>query len=109
MREAGRIKRMETVRASTRNAAIRRSLVCPSVIHPPARAETWPGDCRTSARQVSSMKRLQQALFPLLALLAATGCGRVEGRMAKATDQVTITRSWPAEGIHQLRVYEING
>jgi hypothetical protein len=43
----------------------------------------------------------------LLAIVLAAGCGRE--RVVGPTRTVTVTRSWPAAGIHELRVFEIMG
>ncbi len=59
------------------------------------------------------MNRSRQALYLLpIVLLGAAACGRAEGNSdarnrKKAT--VTITHTWPAASVNQLRVFEIDG
>ena len=59
------------------------------------------------------MNRSRQALYLLpIVLLGAVACGRAEGNSEarnrkKAT--VTLTQSWPAASVNQLRVFEIDG
>lgn len=52
-------------------------------------------------------------LLPVAAtmLLAASGCGRAEGRHHRANSAVkaTITRTWPAAQIKELEVFEVDG
>ena len=57
------------------------------------------------------MNRLTHKLYlpaALLAALVAAGCGRVEGRTSEKA-RATVTRNWPAEGIRELRVFEVDG
>ena len=54
------------------------------------------------------MKRSTQILSLLAAAAVAAACGRVESRI-RNDQQVSITRAWPASGIDQLKVTEING
>jgi hypothetical protein len=43
-------------------------------------------------------------------IVGASACGRADGHVARDHDeQVTITRNWPAAGIRELRVFEIDG
>ena len=59
------------------------------------------------------MNRSRQALYLLpIVLLGAVACGRAEGNSEarnrrKAT--LTLTQSWPAASVNQLRVFEIDG
>ena len=43
-----------------------------------------------------------------LALLAAAGCQRAEGRLSDAR-RATVTRNWPAAAIREVRVMEVDG
>jgi len=60
------------------------------------------------------MNRTNRTLYLLAvavpAIMGASACGRADGHTARASDeQVTITRNWPAAGIRELRVFEIDG
>lgn len=58
------------------------------------------------------MNRPNRALYLLpIALLLAISCGRAEGNAnARRSDaKVTITRTWPAAGVRELRVSEVDG
>jgi hypothetical protein len=63
------------------------------------------------------MNRKNRALYLLpiaiLAVAGATACGRAEGHTARgrhgAEQTVTITRSWPASSVRELRVFEVEG
>jgi hypothetical protein len=59
------------------------------------------------------MNRSRQALYLLpVALLAAMACGRAEGKHRAhggKNETITITQSWPAASVRQLRVFEIDG
>ena len=64
------------------------------------------------------MNRQNRALYlppiVMLALLGATACDRAEGRSTRrnrgqSTSVATITRSWPAASIRELRVFEVDG
>jgi hypothetical protein len=57
------------------------------------------------------MNRLKPALYLLVVALMAAGCGgRAEGHSSRADDaKVTVSRNWPAENIHELRVFEVDG
>ena len=62
------------------------------------------------------MNRLNRSLYllPIVAvtMAGAVACGRVEGRTSnrsRSEATVTITRSWPAAPIRQLRVFEVDG
>jgi DUF4097 and DUF4098 domain-containing protein YvlB len=54
------------------------------------------------------MKTLTRTTALLAVLLAAAGCGRVESRV-HSTAEATINRSWPAAGIREVRVFEVDG
>ena len=57
------------------------------------------------------MNRSRQALYLLPIALLAVACGRAEGNHeARGKDEkVTITQSWPASSVDELRVFEIDG
>jgi Putative adhesin len=58
------------------------------------------------------MNRLNRALYLLPIVLIAIGCGRADGhetRRGAAAATATITRTWPASSIRELRVFEIDG
>lgn len=57
------------------------------------------------------MNRLTGTLYLLSALLLANGCGRAEGHASNSlrNTKVTVTRSWPAEHIRELKVIEVEG
>ncbi len=57
------------------------------------------------------MNRLNRTLYLLPIALVAIACGQSEGRRAarRSESSVTITRNWPAAGIRQLRVFEVDG
>jgi Toastrack DUF4097 len=63
------------------------------------------------------MNRLNRSLYllPIVAvtMAGAVACGRADGRThgrSRSTDAtVTITRTWPAASIRQLRVFEVDG
>lgn len=59
------------------------------------------------------MNRSRQALYLLpIALLTAVACGRAEGNheaRGSKKAKVTITQSWPASSVDELRVFEIDG
>src|SRR5688572_16541100 len=90
----------EIVSASTRNAAIRSSLVWE------LSTETSPGDSRTTELQVSFMNRRRSTLYLLAALLLA-GCGAESVLGPERT--ANIARSWPAAGIDVIKVTEVSG
>jgi hypothetical protein len=56
------------------------------------------------------MNRLTRNVYlpALVAALVIAGCGRVEGRLSEKS-RATVTRNWPAEGIRELRVFEVSG
>jgi hypothetical protein len=62
------------------------------------------------------MNRLNRSLYLLpivaLAMAGAVSCGRAEGNTARGNrteSTVTITRSWPAAEVRDLRVFEVDG
>ncbi|HEX7708538.1 MAG TPA: DUF4097 family beta strand repeat-containing protein [Thermoanaerobaculia bacterium] len=55
------------------------------------------------------MKTLPRSLCLLSLLLVLGGCGRIESRSQERTAGVTVTREWPAAGIRELRVTEVDG
>jgi hypothetical protein len=60
------------------------------------------------------MNRLNRTLYLLPIVLLAMACGRAEGHghghaTPSTKGTVTITRSWPAAAIHQLKVFEVDG
>jgi hypothetical protein len=54
------------------------------------------------------MKTLTRSFAILTLLLATAGCGQVEHRV-HGTDEATVTRSWPAAGIREIQVVEVDG
>ncbi len=54
------------------------------------------------------MNRLTRNLSLLAMAVVLAACGRIESR-AHANDQATITRSWPAADIRELKVFEVDG
>src|SRR5438876_2702744 len=129
MIEAGKTRRMEMQSASTRNAAIRRSVVCE-----PSRSlavDCWPltvwrliraafprptaiGQRRTlfgnffyrvrTINQRSRMNSRKRVVYSLVALLLAGGCKVLGERKV-----IHIDRHWPAAGVRHLEVDEIDG
>lgn len=60
------------------------------------------------------MNRQNRKLYLLpLVMLAVLGCGRAEGHSARGDRSsdavVTITRNWPAAGVRELKVFEVDG
>lgn len=60
------------------------------------------------------MNRLNRSLYLLpvaaIALAGLTGCGRAEGRThGRNAATATITRTWPAASIRELRIFEVDG
>lgn len=60
------------------------------------------------------MNRLNRALYLLPIALAAMACGRAEGHADHDSKRrphttVTISRTWPAASVRELRVFEVDG
>ena len=59
------------------------------------------------------MNRLNRALYLLPIALAAMACGRADGHdtgeRRASNSTVTITRTWPASAVKDLRVFEVDG
>jgi DUF4097 and DUF4098 domain-containing protein YvlB len=55
------------------------------------------------------MKTLTRSLCLLSLLFVLGGCGRVESRSYERVANATISREWPAAGIRELRVTEVDG
>lgn len=54
-------------------------------------------------------RKLYLPAFAALALLAASGCDQMERRHASRDARATITRNWPATGIKNIKVFEVDG
>lgn len=62
--------------------------------------------------RLNRLNRLVRALYLLpIAALLAVSCGRAEGhaRSGKNEAKATITRTWPASSVRELRVFEVDG
>jgi DUF4097 and DUF4098 domain-containing protein YvlB len=58
------------------------------------------------------MNRLNRSLYLLPIALMAISCGRAEGHSERSSHSertATITRSWPAAEIKELRIFEVDG
>jgi DUF4097 and DUF4098 domain-containing protein YvlB len=59
------------------------------------------------------MNRLNRALYLLPIALVAMACGRAEGHSSDerrpSDTTVTITRTWPASAVKELKVFEVDG